>query len=490
MTTPRPQWHYGDHPPACTCVSCVARRRGPRPGRQVWRGRDISPGAGPSHSPSHASATVPPPAKRGAKGWMAFLFLLGLVAGGIAVWWWSTGYPNLDQTTATVEPVATNVEREPAVPSPTPVPVIVPAPSPTPRGTGNEPIKQAVLPTTTSPSTAAQPETPPRATVKTTAASPTVIPTVTPVAVPTSVPTGAPTPTPVETPCHLLSPIEIMRCVDQGKLTEEEAVAILKERKRAAQDDHGPLPTATPETTATVEPKVTPLAVTIAPPKVILPEPVLSTPDPTPSTPAPPSGNQPTLAPESESVPPGAEPSFPYVAGARLDVDEVERRIIEFTNRERSDAGLSPLSHDPVISDISRAHSTNMVESGIFNHRIDGDGPTDRALDAGYDCRADLSGGRYSYGLAENIAERPRVRRWTGTTSEGRTSWRPVIFSADAEEMAMGLMQQWMNSPGHRENILHRTYHRIGVGIHIKESPNYGYQNETVFATQNFSSCK
>ena len=47
MTTPRPQWHYGNHPPACTCASCVARRHGPRTNRQVWRGRDITPGSCP-----------------------------------------------------------------------------------------------------------------------------------------------------------------------------------------------------------------------------------------------------------------------------------------------------------------------------------------------------------------------------------------------------------------------------------------------------------
>ena len=148
-----------------------------------------------------------------------------------------------------------------------------------------------------------------------------------------------------------------------------------------------------------------------------------------------------------------------------MDADDMERWIIEFTNRERTGAGLSPLSHDPAISDIARAHSTNMVESGMFSQR-------------------------YSYGLAENIAKHPRVRRWTGTTSRGQTSWRPAIFNADAEEMAEALVQQWMDSPGHRENILKPSYSRIGVGVHVQESPEYGYQNETVFAAQNFSSCK
>ena len=33
----------GEHPAACTCVACVAKRSGHRVGRQVWRGRDITP---------------------------------------------------------------------------------------------------------------------------------------------------------------------------------------------------------------------------------------------------------------------------------------------------------------------------------------------------------------------------------------------------------------------------------------------------------------
>ena len=43
---------------------------------------------------------------------MAFLFLLGLIAGGAAVWWWSTGGPNsFGQATETVQRVATDVGR-------------------------------------------------------------------------------------------------------------------------------------------------------------------------------------------------------------------------------------------------------------------------------------------------------------------------------------------------------------------------------------------
>ena len=187
MTTPRPQWHYGNHPPACTCVSCVARRHGPRTNQQVWRGRDITPGPAPAPAPARA----PRPVKQGVKGTMAFLFLLGLIAGGAAVWWWSAEGPGFfGQFTETVQRVATDVGREPPSTSnpaqPSPAPVIIPVASPTPQGDAEESTNQAVVPTSIPP-TATKPTLPPPAT-EVPSASPTVSPTSPSAAEPTQAP--------------------------------------------------------------------------------------------------------------------------------------------------------------------------------------------------------------------------------------------------------------------------------------------------------------
>ena len=175
-----------------------------------------------------------------------------------------------------------------------------------------------------------------------------------------------------------------------------------------------------------------------------------------------------------------------YAGGSPLNRGEIEEWVIEFTNEERVSAGLQPLRHDAAISDIARSHSEDMARLGLLSHDIGGKDPTDRALTAGYDCRAYREGGWYSYGLSENIAEHPRVTWWRGWG----TSYRPVDYDRDAEEAARDLVQGWMNSPGHRRNILDRDSRRIGVGIAIQEMPEYGYVKETVYATQNFSECK
>ena len=186
----------------------------------------------------------------------------------------------------------------------------------------------------------------------------------------------------------------------------------------------------------------------------------------------------PTPKPRTESI--------PYVGGAPLDSAEIEKWVIEFTNRERIAAGLSPFTHDLAISDISRQHSENMGKTGIFAHEINGDGPTDRALAAGYDCQAHLGDGSYTYGLSENIHLYPRVQMWSGTAGD----WWPVSYIRDAKEMAQALVDGWMDSLGHRENILDLYSRRIGVGVYVGVHPKHGHQDEEVYATQNFSGCE
>ena len=327
MTTPRPQWHYGNHPPTCTCVECVERRRTWQTARPARRNRDTTAGLRP------APASLP--AKRGGKGWMAFLFLLGLIAGGAAVWWWSAGDPrSFGQASETVRRVATDVGREPVSPTtaprPTPVPVTVPVVSPTLQRYGMESANLSVVPTA-APPTVIRATAPPPNEMPT--SIPIVSPTVPSAAEPTEAPTPASMPTPAQTPVHLLDPLEIMRLVDRGKLTEEEAVAILAERKGAAKSDLPPLPTATPRATSPVVPKVTPpsveivlptiapLVVAIAEPTFTLTEPLLSTPEAAPSS-AQPSGNRHSLVQR-------------YL--------EEKKYVLNLVNQERKKAGLAPV---------------------------------------------------------------------------------------------------------------------------------------------------
>lgn len=137
----------------------------------------------------------------------------------------------------------------------------------------------------------------------------------------------------------------------------------------------------------------------------------------------------------------------------------VEGFVYTMTNRHRVAAGLQPLERVPAIDEIARAHSQDMAERGYFSHDTpEGLDPTDRADRAGYDCIT-IHGSYYTHGLAENIF-------WHGGWWYG------------AELLAGEIMDGWMDSPGHRQNIMESSYERIGVGVAINTG--------AVYATQNF----
>ncbi len=201
----------------------------------------------------------PSPARRDGHGWMVALFLLGLIAGGGAVWWWSMGHPqSFRQVTETVRPPA--VEEEP-VNQPyvialtlTPTTGIAPVAAPTPDRVVEKPLDQADVPSSMPLPTATKPVTPPPVTSTVPPASPAVIPTEAPEVAPTVVPTPAPTPSLPECPFASLSPIEVMRLVDQGKITPEGAVRILSDRKEGKCTPTTEHKSATPTTAATPTP--------------------------------------------------------------------------------------------------------------------------------------------------------------------------------------------------------------------------------------------
>jgi len=155
-------------------------------------------------------------------------------------------------------------------------------------------------------------------------------------------------------------------------------------------------------------------------------------------------------------------------------VEYIELKVHEYTNLERERNGLDLLEWDYEINNIAREHSEDMITRAFFSHtNPDGDEPTDRGEKHGYDCRKDY-GSYYTYGLAENIHQ-----GWTyGSTYyiDGIESGKDWLTS---DEIAKTAVDGWMNSPGHRENILEPNYDREGIGVGISF-------DGKVFVTQNF----
>lgn len=123
-----------------------------------------------------------------------------------------------------------------------------------------------------------------------------------------------------------------------------------------------------------------------------------------------------------------------------------EGDLIGMINRERVLVGELPLDADPMLSVIARAHSEDMCVRGYFDHYAPGPDPStpmDRYIAA--------LGDRPDYAMVgENIYYRSATDN-------------PLEYAAEAHEA-------FMNSPGHRANILTGQYDKVGVGIYVNHA--------------------
>ncbi|MCX4853058.1 CAP domain-containing protein [Streptomyces canus] len=112
------------------------------------------------------------------------------------------------------------------------------------------------------------------------------------------------------------------------------------------------------------------------------------------------------------------------------DLTRTADEVVGLTNRERARAGLSPLGVDPLLARAAQAYSTDMAVRAFYSHTSpEGTQPWDRAAAAGSTRRS----------IGENIA--------------------------CGQRSAAEVVEGWMNSPGHRANILKPGFTHIGIGF-------------------------
>ncbi|MEN9625998.1 MAG: hypothetical protein RL557_326 [archaeon] len=108
-----------------------------------------------------------------------------------------------------------------------------------------------------------------------------------------------------------------------------------------------------------------------------------------------------------------------------------------------------------------------MAQNNYFSHEnLNGQDPTVRASIKGYECSKDY-GSYYTEGIVENIA----------ITPIGNVMGCGSVYSND--EIARCTVSGWMESPGHRENILTSTYDIQGIGIAISK-------DNRIYVTEDF----
>jgi len=136
-------------------------------------------------------------------------------------------------------------------------------------------------------------------------------------------------------------------------------------------------------------------------------------------------------------------------AGLR-DPGTVREEMLTRVNAVRKKEGLKPLRLNSNLEKAAQRHAEDMLARGYFAHESpSGTTVSERARKAGYDWSA----------IGENLA--------FGQTSVGE------------------VIETWMNSPGHRKNLLSRNYSELGVGLALGKGQDGKYQ---VLWVQNFGS--
>jgi uncharacterized protein YkwD len=153
-------------------------------------------------------------------------------------------------------------------------------------------------------------------------------------------------------------------------------------------------------------------------------------------------------------------------------IADLERQIHRLINDERKRHGLSLLAWDDELATIARGHSRDMAKGGYFSHfSKEGHDFSHRYKQAGYQCSIRVE--HTLYLGAENILQNNLYDSVTIVNGENFYGWN------SQQKIAETSVQGWMNSMGHRKNILTPYWRREGIGIVIAP-------DDKVYITQNF----
>lgn len=136
-------------------------------------------------------------------------------------------------------------------------------------------------------------------------------------------------------------------------------------------------------------------------------------------------------------------------------VDATRATILCLLNEERARHGLRPLRQNAILEAASQRHSEDMVRRHYFEHETpDGRSPGERMRSAGYSVCECYVGENLYWGAGRNA---------------------PPAEAVDG----------WMNSPGHRANVLSPDFTEVGIGI-VYDAPFWVGKRQAAIYTTDF----
>jgi len=124
---------------------------------------------------------------------------------------------------------------------------------------------------------------------------------------------------------------------------------------------------------------------------------------------------------------------LPSIPAQTPNIAEMEAAIRQQINEIRLENNLQPLENNERLAQVARQYSQRMAQENFFSHTgPDGDTPAQRVRD----------GGIMYLMVGENL-----------------------FRSSNISDPVPAAVQGWMESPGHRENILRSVFAETGVGV-------------------------
>lgn len=129
----------------------------------------------------------------------------------------------------------------------------------------------------------------------------------------------------------------------------------------------------------------------------------------------------------------------------------LERRAFDLLNEQRATNGLTPLLWSEDVARAARIHSDEMARYNLFSHQ-------------GFDGS-----------MVKNRAEAAGIWDWESIGEN-------IAFNRGFKLPAESACVQWMESPGHRQNILNARWTNAGIGVAV--APDGSYYFTEVFISK------
>ena len=152
----------------------------------------------------------------------------------------------------------------------------------------------------------------------------------------------------------------------------------------------------------------------------------------------------------------------------RVDLNLLSAAIFHETNRRRANHKLPPLAFDTGAKRAANLQAQIMAKTGDVSHENPGNPEYEtlkkRVAAAGLHPRFAAENLAYTFAVQYRSGERVYVREKNGEEIFSYKPDGPPLAAHTYTSFAKSVVDQWMNAPGHRQNLLHREPTFLGVG--------------------------